>query len=218
MFLVAAQVLIACDVLYCAIAWPIRTLACVPLATILADLISGHVHWLADAYAPYSSAFEDFEVHHLYPAQMTKYPNEYTLYEVSLLTLALHLPLLVGLRPTLLAALTLLQAFATNWHHKNAHRASPCALARALQFAGLAITSKHHSKHHEDLGHLGVRYCITTGACNALLDYLGYWRRLERLAYSSLGLESAHVPSAKRLDVERVRALARRKLAERPGD
>lgn len=50
--LIATQVLVVCDVLYCAMPWSILT-----LATILADLISGHVQWLSDAYAIFLCRF-----------------------------------------------------------------------------------------------------------------------------------------------------------------
>jgi ubiquitin-conjugating enzyme E2 variant len=162
---------------------------------LLADLLSGSVHWLADRYfAPEtpligSLLIAPFRDHHADEEQITRHD----FFEVSgnnaLVTLPVVLLLLLVPRPEATAAsdaaliglgLGLSAAvFLTNQFHCWAHTPSPPSLVRYLQRWGWILTSERHALHHR--GDHDRAYCVTSGWLNPLLDRVHFFAVLEGL-------------------------------------
>lgn len=174
---------------------PIEVLKYLIPSLFIIDLISGHVHWMADAYTPYSSAFRNFEVHHYHPTLITKAPWIFNIREGLLIYPPLALLLIfIGINPTLISLL-LIQGIFANQFHRFAHT-TPSNQSWPVKFLmkyKLILSTKHHNRHHENYGKIGIAYCITYGYCNWFLDTIGYWRFLEKIIYHTVGLKSAHI-------------------------
>jgi ubiquitin-conjugating enzyme E2 variant len=78
--------------------------------------------------------------------------------------------------------------FATNQIHRWAHMPRTPRIARVLRSLGLAIREEAHARHHR--GAHDVAFCITNGWCNAPLDRVQFWARLERAMRARSGTRS----------------------------
>lgn len=69
-----------------------------------------------------------------------------------------------------------------NQIHKWAHlgRTKAPVLVRAMQRVHLLQSPAHHARHHR--GDKNTDYCVVTEVLNPLLDSIGFWRALERVA------------------------------------
>lgn len=166
---------------------------------LVADLISGVVHWLADRFGTvrtpfFGSAFVlPFREHHARPEEITQDGFIETNGNNCIVTLlVLVLAFLFLQAPTgqllrlfflSLALFASLFGFATNQFHKWAHMPRPPAAARILQRAGLILTPEHHNLHHTSP--FASHYCITTGWCNLPLDRLKIFWAIEHLVRRS---------------------------------
>jgi len=181
----------------------ILCVAALPVAVLLADLVSGLVHWFADRYLDARTPLlgpmliEPFREHHLDPMAMTRHD----FFEVSgnngLVTLPLAFALLMsGIGPEagttvqlihMTVVLFAMLVFVTNQLHAWAHAPAPPQIVQLLQRSGLVLTQARHARHHE-AGH-DRAYCITTGLLNPLLDRARFFDRLEA-ALAHIGLRS----------------------------
>lgn len=160
----------------------------------LADFISGLVHWSADTYGhpqmPLFGGFvRTFREHHADQLDITRHDFIETNGDVCIFSSPVHFTLLWVIEDpfALCGVLGLFVGSYTNSQiHKWAHSAAPPSLVRWCQQTRLMLSPAHHSRHHSG-PHL-TNYCITTGWMNALLDRLGFFRKLERLLHR-LGLE-----------------------------
>lgn len=159
-----------------------------------ADLCSGLVHFLCDRFGDEHTpllgpaVIRPFREHHLDPRAITAHGfAELSGNNALALTpmLALGSELAPGFGETLLhsAAFSWLMSasaglFATNQIHRWAHSPRAPRLARWLQRARLAIRAEDHARHHSAAHDRS--FCITTGWCNATLDRIGAWARIER--------------------------------------
>jgi ubiquitin-conjugating enzyme E2 variant len=162
---------------------------------LLADFVSGSVHWLADRYfAPSTPVIgplliAPFRDHHVDSSGMARHD----FFEISGNNALVTLPVALGLHAlpvpgpgsSSLAlvgvglALGLSGAlFLTNQFHGWAHAARPPAAVRRLQAWGFILTPERHALHHRD-GH-DRAYCVTSGWLNPLLDGIGFFPALER--------------------------------------
>lgn len=66
----------------------------------------------------------------------------------------------------------------TNQIHKWAHDEEPPRAVRGLQRLGVFLPPDVHATHHRPP--YGRGYCVTSGLCNALLDPIDFFGRLER--------------------------------------
>ena len=168
----------------------------VPLAVVsgmvAADFSSGIVHWAADTWGRDNlpvigpRLLVPFRVHHINPNDFVSRSFVDTNGEVAIpaaLMLAgvFAIPVHTGWG---LCAAVFAQAFCglgmvTNQIHQWAHRPQVPAAVRIAQRAGLILGPSDHAVHHARPYH--ARYCITTGWCNAALDGVAFFRRLERL-------------------------------------
>lgn len=79
----------------------------------------------------------------------------------------------------------------TNWWlisqelHKFSHMKQVPDWVRFLQDRGVILSRKEHGLHH--LAPYEAHYCILTGACNAFLDKIKFFRYLEYLVFQITG-------------------------------
>ena len=160
-------------------------------ALVLADVISGLVHWAADTWGSSdwpvlgTLLLRPFRAHHVDPLSITRHDFWETNGHNALATLPLALlgvwiPLDgTGWRlAATFASFLALALFLTNQVHKLAHEPDPGRVARALQRARIILPPQDHARHHA-APYLSA-YCITLGWTNGVLDAIGFFPRLER--------------------------------------
>ena len=192
-------------------AWPfVRTMPWVLLAAsisgfIVADFVSGFVHWAADTWASVDTPvlgkalLRPFREHHVDPKAMTLHDYIETngsncLIAVPWATGALFIPLNVeGWQGAGLFAMTTIGSMIfwvmmTNQIHKWSHfeQHELPAIVRWAQRLHLVLPPTHHDIHHT--APFDRYYCITTGWLNWPLTKLGFFRHLERVVTAVTGL------------------------------
>ena len=176
-------------------AW-LPTLIGFSIGYLLADLLAGTVHWIADRFferdTPVLGAMliAPFRDHHVDPLSITRHD----FFEVTGNNALVTIPvvLLIGLLPQtngpisqfilVLGASTTLFLFLTNQFHSWAHSPSPPKPVRWLHANGLILTPKRHAIHHANQHDRA--YCVTSGILNASLDRSRIFSRLESLTRS----------------------------------
>ena len=158
---------------------------------LLADLIAGMVHWIADRFFDPETPLlgpmliAPFREHHVDALGITRHD----FFEVSGNNALITIPL-VGLvlllpEPTTCAIFFLiallfslsLALVATNQFHRWAHTPSPPPFAKRLHAWGLILTPRAHAQHRRR-GH-DRAYCVTSGWLNPLLDRVRIFERIE---------------------------------------
>jgi ubiquitin-conjugating enzyme E2 variant len=153
----------------------------------LADFISGFVHWSADTYGnpkmPIFGGFvRTFREHHADQVDITRHDFVETNGDVCIFSAPVHFALLFVVEdPFALSCIfgLFIGSYTNSQIHKWAHSAQRPWLIRMFQRTRLFLSPGHHSRHHSG-PHL-THYCITTGWMNALLDGIGFFRKLEWL-------------------------------------
>ena len=167
-------------------------LAALLLGYLLADLLSGLVHWLFDTWWTETTPFlgqafvKPFREHHTDPASITRHDWVETngnncLGALPILVAACLQPVAStrGLFITMLLLSLALGLLATNQFHKWAHEESPGRMVSRLQRWHVILPPEHHRLHHTSPH--DTHYCITTGWFNSLLARTSAFRRLERM-------------------------------------
>lgn len=160
---------------------------------LLADLLAGSVHWIADRFFDPQTPIvgplliASFREHHDDVLGITRHD----FFEVSGNNALVTTPLVIGLARlstptecfqeffTVMGTSLTLSVFATNQFHSWAHSPAPPRFVRWLQTLGLILTPARHARHHR--GRHDSAYCVTSGWLNPVLDGLGFFRRLERM-------------------------------------
>jgi hypothetical protein len=165
---------------------------------ILADFVSGFVHWAADTWGSTDlpllgkTLIRPFREHHVDPKAMTKHDyietngaNCMISVPVAAMTLAIPLHIEGWVAPALFTVVSMgsmiFWVMMTNQIHKWSHlepEETP-ALLRWAQRLHLVLPPAHHQRHHTPP--FDTYYCITTGWLNWPLHKLGFYRALERL-------------------------------------
>jgi hypothetical protein len=164
-------------------------------AWLLADFISGLVHWWEDRALVGASRFEfinsvraDNERHHQTPGYFLRYTwweNINTTAPAAWLLAAVLW--LIGSPPLL--CLTCFFLGIGNLVHRWSHERTenrPVAVTW-LQRTGLLISPSHHSGHHFVRGKpveredSSIRFCVMSSWLNPILDRIGFFSALERL-------------------------------------
>jgi hypothetical protein len=165
-----------------------------------ADFLSGLVHWWADTWGRDDMPvighrlLVPFRIHHVNPDDFLTRPFLDTNGEVAMLSV----PPLVAARfipldsdwglAIAIAALGLCGVGAmTNQIHQWAHMPQPPRPVRVLQGCRLILGRAAHAEHHGRP--YDASYCITTGWCNPVLDRIRFFRRLERIITTLMGVE-----------------------------
>ena len=169
-------------------------------AMIVADLLSGLVHWGADTWGTVEtpllggSLIRSFREHHVNPKSITHHDfieanGNSCLVLIPVVALALAVPIATGAPWGLLAAtfLGILCIFlaATNEIHKRAHQDIPPPAFRLLQRMHVILSPQVHEIHHRSP--FARYYCITTGWLNAPLTAIGFFSALETLIARATG-------------------------------
>src|SRR5262245_5469238 len=169
-------------------------------AMIVADLLSGLVHWGADTWGTVEtpllggSLIRSFREHHVNPKSITHHDfieanGNSCLVLLPVVALALVVPISPGAPWGLLAAMFLgILCFflaATNEFHKRAHQDTPPRLFRALQRMHVILPATIHELHHQSP--FARYYCITTGWLNAPLTAIGFFATLETVIARTTG-------------------------------
>lgn len=163
------------------------------LGYLVADLLSGLVHWTFDRIVDESTRYlgphfvRPFREHHLDPTGITRHD----FIELNGNTCIAAVPVLaavwLGLQPApgrsaanfaaaFVVCLTL-WTMLTNQFHQWAHQAEPSPWVRALQRARIILPREHHAGHH--VPPFDRRFCITSGVLNPILDRLRIFAAFE---------------------------------------
>lgn len=150
---------------------------------LLADLLSGVVHFLADNFGSPKTPFFGpgfvlpFRQHHVDPLGITQHGffdtngNNALVCLPVLIPVAIFVPVTtssVGYAAGVFTFVLLLAVFLTNQTHKWAHMDKVPRLVGWMQNAGLILSRSHHEIHH--VRPHNTHYCITVGAWNALFE------------------------------------------------
>lgn len=170
----------------------IVALICV-LGYLMADFVSGFVHWLGDTWGSVSTPvigklfIRTFREHHVDQAAITHHGFTETNGSNCLASAVLLLPVMIAVMTVassnvlsvfvLFVWATALGLFATNQFHKWAHRSSRPAVITWLQRHRLILSPEHHAIHHASP--YDRYYCITVGWMNPILARLKFFPRLE---------------------------------------
>ena len=159
---------------------------------LLADLLSGLVHWAGDTLGSERtpvlgpSFIAPFREHHDDPQAMVAHGTVELVGSTALLALPSLVPvthlvtfegqgsLRLAIGGVLLA--TLLGVVVTNLVHRWAHMDRPPAVAALLQRTGLILTPARHERHHT--APFDGWFCISSGLLDGLLMRIGLWERL----------------------------------------
>jgi len=168
---------------------------------LLADLVSGLVHWFGDTFFEedtpvWGTLFVGpFREHHRDPLAMTRHDfgelnGSNCLGVTPLLACGQMLRDEAVESPWALFAMSLLLFFSlsiavTNQIHSWCHAPRAPQAAVWLQRRGLILSPERHASHHQ--GGSRDAYCVTTGWMNSLLDRTGVLREGER-ALQALGV------------------------------
>jgi ubiquitin-conjugating enzyme E2 variant len=176
---------------------------------IMADFISGFVHWLADTWGSTkmrvigAALIRPFREHHVDPKAITRHDFIETNGNNCLISLwvgciCLFMPLEVeGYQSLLLFVMVSLGSMIfwvmmTNQFHKWSHEdvSKLPRLVRTLQRWHLILPISHHGIHHTPP--FDKYYCITTGWLNWPLTKLHFFKTLEKLVTLTTGAVPRH--------------------------
>jgi ubiquitin-conjugating enzyme E2 variant len=167
-----------------------------PVAWVVADLVSGLVHWFADTYGTDETPLfgpwliRPFRQHHSYPRDICTHGlvltigNSCTLavpFQAGLLYLLTTDEEVSGTQAFLSIGFNFFAAamVTTNVLHKWAHAERTNRVVAFLQKLRLVLTIHHHELHHTQP--FDSNYCITNGWLNPLLERIKFFRRLEAI-------------------------------------
>lgn len=172
---------------------------------IMADFISGFVHWLADTWGSTTmkgigpALIRPFREHHVDPKAITRHDFIETNGNNCLISLwvgciCVFMPIEVeGYQSLLIFIMVSLGSMIfwvmmTNQFHKWSHcdEQELGAVVKFLQRTHLILPVRHHGIHHT--APFDTYYCITTGWLNWPLAKLGFYRHLERLVTLTTGI------------------------------
>lgn len=170
------------------------------LGGIVADLLTGGVHWACDTWGDEHTPWLGhtiiyaFREHHAHPRAMLDHDWASVNREPGVAAAAALVLLSLPAAQRLLEGHCLAHAFvwsliaygaAANQLHRWAHMERAPVAVRLAQRLRLVLPPHAHARHH-CAPHTGA-YCIATGWLNPLLDRAGFWRALERAITRTTG-------------------------------
>jgi ubiquitin-conjugating enzyme E2 variant len=172
------------------IASPWLALTALMVGFVLADFVSGFVHWAADTWGTPDwpligkALIRPFREHHVDQKEITRHDFVETNGNncfISIAPAAGAALLPVSGAGWFFVSVTTFalcfSIFGTNQFHKWAHMDEPPRLARLLQQANLVLPPEHHAVHHS--APYAKYYCITVGWLNEALFRLRFFQTLE---------------------------------------
>ncbi len=168
--------------------WVSAIVAAIIGGYVLADFVSGVVHFLGDTFLEEDTPIlgpgfiHPFREHHVDQKAICTHGffevnGNNCLVSIPFIALAWFL---VPFHPLLASLLFwfMLGIFATNQFHKWAHADHAPAFVRWLQRHSLILEPKHHARHHTPP--FDTYFCITTGWLNRFLFRIGFFPALKR--------------------------------------
>jgi ubiquitin-conjugating enzyme E2 variant len=171
-------------------------------AWLLADFLTGIVHWFEDRYMDsfslnlLDSLAKENDLHHKQPTAMTLSTGWTNMKSAAFVGWPVAVLLgLIGM-PTVVWLVPFFASFG-NLVHRWSHipkRKLPRWI-RAMQEIGLFISQAHHDAHHRSMKRLipkhlaGFKFCAMTDWVNPVLDAIRFWHWCER------GLAAAGLPT-----------------------
>jgi hypothetical protein len=166
---------------------------------LLADIISGGLHWFEDTYLSYCSDIpilsdiaKDNELHHYFPRSMLAYSYLDHISVTGPVTLLVMIGVYI-LNPQLifkypwLALSFVVFGVSANIIHRFSHMRD-CEnhfIVRYLQSLGIFASHTHHSIHHRNSN---GGYCVISEYSNMVLDTVGFWDGLEYIVFICTGI------------------------------
>ncbi len=170
---------------------------------LLADFVTGAVHWAEDAYArrdtPLIGRFvaeANIEHHHRPRAFLARSWLASSWDPLLLSTLLLAAAWWcdqLSWHTWLFAILAANANQIHKWTHQNAQENGP--LVTWLQKMKLLQTQRHHARHHH--GEKNSHYCVITKVLNPVLEELDAWTTIEKFLEKRLGLKRRQDPTVK---------------------
>ncbi len=163
------------------------------LGALLADGLTGLVHWACDTWGDEQtrwigpSLIRSFREHHRDERAMLAHDWIEVNREPAIAASAVLTLLLLPAAQRIFDGHTFAYAFvcsfiaygaAANQLHQWAHMDRPPRWVRLAQRGGMVLSPERHARHHR--GQQTSDYCISTGWLNPALDRSGFWRALER--------------------------------------
>jgi plasmanylethanolamine desaturase len=164
-------------------------------AWLLADFISGIIHWSEDRYLNTPSRFKfldgirtDNDLHHLKPYAMLKFKVFQNINTSVVIAWPLALILYFIGAPTFIWLALCFVSFGNlvhRWAHTIPDRQDP--LVRLLQRIGLLCSFEQHALHHFSTTGVvkkeesSMRFCVMTCWLNVLLDKINFFKALEKI-------------------------------------
>jgi hypothetical protein len=162
-------------------------------AWLLADFISGLVHWAEDRVLLNETRFKflnqikaDNDLHHKRPAALTQFSLWENINTSAYFAWPLALVLLLAGAPNVITLAVFFASFG-NAVHRYAHmpKAKVPRLIRLFQRTGFFISFDHHTRHHfDENGRIEkedttIRYCPMSNWVNPILDKVRFFYFLE---------------------------------------
>jgi hypothetical protein len=151
---------------------------------LLADFVTGVVHWLEDRFGSEAwpllgpLVIAPNRLHHREPLAFTRAGFLSRNSTAAAGALAIGAAALLVFGPSLVLGVAIGAGCLANEVHLWAHRPDRAPrIVRMLQATGLLQSRRHHSVHHA--APHDRRYCTLTSWLNPLLDRAGFWRLLE---------------------------------------
>jgi ubiquitin-conjugating enzyme E2 variant len=171
-------------------AWGWPALLMVVAALVVADFLSGVIHWAGDTWGSEQTPWigrrfiRPFRFHHAHPLEMLK-SNFFTtngdtaLASLPFLLAPFALPLDNGAGRLSAVFLWAVGGWGmwTHQFHKWAHMKTPPRVVGWLQRRGLILRPDHHLQHHKSP--FAVNYCTITGWCDPVLTRIRLFAVLE---------------------------------------
>ena len=159
---------------------------------LIADLLSGVVHWLEDRVLCVGlpvlgrHVVAPNRLHHLDPAAFLRQSVWSRNSTTWLTTLAIAAAWLWTAGFSFIWLAALVGGLVVTEVHVRAHRPTGSEMWATLQEIGVLQSRRQHWQHHR--GAMDRRYCVLTGWLNPILDVLRVWERLEA-ALTTIGLQ-----------------------------
>lgn len=154
------------------------------LVILLADFVSGLLHWVEDIYVKPGMRFlhqiaVDNALHHTQPRAFLKKNWWQSSWDIALLSLIILF--VAWCLDSLSWQIVLFAILSTNanqihkWSHQN-NQEKP-AWVKWCQDTQILQGPRQHGKHHT--GEKNTHYCVITNLVNPVLEAVQFWRRLE---------------------------------------
>lgn len=164
----------------------------VALAWLLADFLSGLVHWWEDRHLHEGtllrSVYEDNSRHHDDPMSITRISWWGNIGATCMIATPISLSLFIAGAHSIIYLSVAFAGFGNLVHRFSHERRSRLPrVVKLLQWAGIFCSARQHNEHHRRNGLLvrkddaTWRFCAMTNYLNPILDGVGFWKFLDRL-------------------------------------